>query len=302
MTENAAAQNEWTIARLLAWTTQYLDRAQVDEPRLATELLLSHALGWAKLELYTRFDHVPGEDERTTFRELIRRAAQHEPVAYLIGRKEFYSLAFEVTPDVLIPRPETEALVERVIDYCRKSGEDEVHLLDLGTGSGCIAIAVLSQVPAARAVGSDISPGAVAMAQRNAVTHSVADRLTLVEADGLDLPPDCLPNGGFDLIVSNPPYVAQADMENLPENVRRYEPSAALSGGPDGLAFYRLLNRSAGSVLKPGGVLFVEIGAGAGPQVRSVLEAGGTFEHQGTWRDPADPHDRVMQFAFQGAR
>ncbi len=290
------ATDAWTIGRLLRWTTDHLSRAGVDGPRLSAELLLAHALGCAKIELYTRFDEEPENKQRAAFRDLVQRAADHQPIAYLVGYKEFYSLDFEVTPDVLVPRPETEALVERAIAWCRAAALPEVHLLDMGTGSGCIAIAVLSQVPQVRAVGSDLSAAALVVAERNARRHNVVDRLTLVEADRLALPDRCIPAGGFDLIVSNPPYVAEGDLDILPRNVRDYEPHVALSAGTDGLTFYATLHDVGPSMLKPGGAVLVEICVGQGEAVRQVMEAGGAFKHAGTWRDPADPHDRVMQF------
>ncbi len=294
--EPRTAEQPWTIARLLSWTTGFLDQSQVDSPRLAAELLLAHVLDCAKIDLYARFEYAPTEEEKTAFRDLVRRAAEQEPVAYLIGRKEFYSLNFEVTSEVLIPRPETETLVERVIDYCRGADLPQANFLDMGTGSGCIAVALLTQMPEACGVGSDISPAALAVAGRNAATHDVVDRLRLVAADGLRLPEGCSPEGGFDLIVSNAPYVAEADMDTLPENVRRYEPSLALTAGPDGLRFYRHMHEWAPKILKPAGSLFIEIGAGMSAEVREVLETAGAFEHAGTWSDATDPHDRVMQF------
>ena len=293
------ATDAWTIGRLLRWTTDYLSRAGVDGPRLSAELLLAHTLGWAKIDLYTRFDEEPGDEQRAALRDLVRQAANHQPIAYLVGYKEFYSLDFEVTPDVLIPRPETEALVERAIAWCRATDLPEVHLLVLGTGSGCIAVALLSQVPQVRIVGSDISSGALAVARRNAERHNVADRLTLVEADRLELPDSCVPAGGFDLIVSNPPYVAEGDLAILPRNVRDYEPHLALSAGTDGLIFYAALHDVGPSMLKPSGAVLVEICVGQGEAVRQVMEADGAFKHAGTWRDPADPHDRVMQFDLE---
>lgn len=285
---------------MLTWTSKYLEQGGVDEPRLSAELLLSHALACAKIDLYARFDRVPDEAQRARLRELVRRAARHEPIAHLIGCKEFYSLTFEVTPDVLIPRPETETLVERAIAFCRSLDTDPATFLDLGTGSGCVAIAVLSQVPGARAVATDVSEAALDVARRNARTHAVLDRLTLVKADRLGLPADCVPEGGFDAIVSNPPYVADDELTSLPEDVREYEPRVALSAGRDGLTFYRTLHDSGPGVLKPGGSVLVEIGAGMGQAVREVMEAGDTFQHAGTWRDPGDPHDRVMQFTLCG--
>ena len=300
--ESCAATEVWTIGLLLRWTTEYLSRAGVDEPRLSAELLLSHALGCAKIELYTRFDQEPTDQQRVAFRELVRQAAEHKPVAYLVGHKEFYSLDFAVTPEVLIPRPETEVLVERAIACCQASEEPQVHLLDMGTGSGCIAVAILSQVAKVRAVGSDVSATALAVARHNAETHQVADRLRLVQADRLNLPEDCVPSGGFDLIVSNPPYVAQRDMESLPRNVGEYEPRVALLAGADGLTFYRTLGESGPSLLKPGGALLVEIGAGMADAVHQVMESGEAFEHSGTWRDASGSHPRVMQFVLRQRR
>ena len=158
---------------------------------------------------------------------------------------------------------------------------------------------VLDWLPREPSLATDVSAAALAVARRNAETHAVLDRLTLVEADRLDLPPDCVPEGGFDAIVCNPPYVAEGDLTTLPDNVRKYEPHLALFAGPDGLDFYRTLHDSAPAVLKPGGSVLVEIGAGMGQAVRRVMEAGEAFQHTGTWRDPADPHDRVMQFALR---
>jgi release factor glutamine methyltransferase len=298
----------WTIGRLLRWTTDYLARSEVEEPRLAAELLLAHALNCPKIELYTRFDNVPDEPTRATLRTLVRRAAEHAPIAYLIGHKEFYSLGFEVTPAVLIPRPETETLVDRAIDHCRSLGEREVRFVDVGTGSGCIAVAVLSQVPRAVGVGTDISADALQVARRNAERHQVADRLTLLQIDGLDLPPAAVPAGGFDVLVSNPPYVADAQFKSLPRNVREHEPRAALSAGPggvdgadgaDGLAFYRLFAARASEILAPGGSILVEIGYDQREAVVGVFARAGRYSHVGTWRDPGGQHERVVQFRFE---
>jgi release factor glutamine methyltransferase len=295
----------WTIGRLLRWTTDYLARSEVEDPRLAAELLLAHALGCPKIELYTRFDTVPDEPTRAALRTLVRRAADHAPIAYLIGHKEFYSLDFEVTPAVLIPRPETETLVDRAIEHCRSLGNREVRFIDVGTGSGCIAVAVLSQVRNAVGVGTDISAEALQVARRNAERHQVADRLTWLQIDGLDLPPEAVPAGGFDLLVSNPPYVADAQLDALPRNVREHEPRAALSAGPDGadgadgLAFYRLFAARASEILAPGGSILVEIGYDQREAMVAVFARAGRYSHVGTWRDPGGPHDRVVQFRFE---
>ena len=291
----------WTVARLLQWTQQYLTRQGVDEARLASEVLLAHALDCKRIELYTRFDSVPEPDRRATFRELVNAAADHTPVAYLVGCKEFFSLTFEVTPAVLIPRPETEALVVRALKLCEERGLERPQLLDVGTGSGCIAVALVKHIPAARAVATDISPEALLVARRNAERHGVADRIDFAQADRLDLPPDLVPDGGCDLLVSNPPYVAQDEMAVLPENVRAHEPGVALTEEGDGLSFYRAFAEAGPVILRAGGSILVEIGYGKGKRVSEIFGGCSRFAHVGTWRDPGDPHDRVMEFRLTGA-
>ena len=188
MTANPPVQDgEWTVGRVLNWTCDFLARHEVEEPRLAGEILLAHSLGCRRIELYTRFEEPLLADPRAAMRELVGRAAQHEPIAYLVGHKEFFSLTFSVTPAVLIPRPETETLVEQVIEYCRARGLAEPLLLELGTGSGCIAVAVLKHLPGARVVATDIDPAALEVARHNAERYGVESRLTLLEADRLAL-------------------------------------------------------------------------------------------------------------------
>ena len=297
MAEQATTNDApWTVARLLQWTQQYLTQRGVEEARLAAEVLLAHALGCERIELYTRFDSVPGPDRRAAFRELVNGAADHTPVAYLVGRKEFLSLTFEVTPAVLIPRPETEALVVRVLKLCEERGLEQPQLLDVGTGSGCIAVTLLKHLPEARAVATDISSEALAVARRNAERHGVADRIDFARADRLDLPANLVPNGGFDALVSNPPYVAQDEMAVLPENVRAHEPGVALTEQGDGLSFYRAFAEAGPTILRAGGAVLVEIGYGKGERVSDIFGRSGRFAHVGTWRDPSDPHDRVMEF------
>ncbi|MGD2110014.1 MAG: HemK/PrmC family methyltransferase, partial [Phycisphaerae bacterium] len=177
--------DRWTIGRLLKWTADYLDERGVDEPRLSAEVLLAHATRRRRIDLYARYDESLEQEPLTRFREWVRRAAEHEPIGYLVEEKEFFSLPFRVTPDVLIPRPETEVLVESAIDHCAESKLKEPRVLDVGTGSGCIAVAVLTQIPGARAVATDISSAALGVARENAERHDVSDRLTLVEADCL---------------------------------------------------------------------------------------------------------------------
>lgn len=288
----------WTIGRLLSWTTDYLDSAGVDEPRLSAELLLAYALGCKKIELYTGFEATPGESVRAAFRALVRRAASHEPIAYLVGHKEFYSLDLEVSPPVLIPRPETELLVERTVEHCRRSGERPIRLIDIGTGSGCIALAVLSQVANVSGVATDVSAEALAVARRNRDRHGLTDRLALIQADGLDLPADVTAEGRMDVFVSNPPYVPGRDWDSLPRGIRDYEPRLALAGGDDGLAFYRLFASRAHEILARGGSIFLEIGYDQRDAVVELFGGVGRYSLHGTWRDPGSACDRVVQFVF----
>jgi len=266
---------------------------------LAAEILLANVLGCARLQLYTRFDHQPTDDELASFRGLITRAGEHVPIAYLVGFKEFYSLSFEVTADVLVPRPETELLVERTLDLIagiEVGAEAGVDILEVGTGSGCIAVAVCKNAPNAKFVATDVSSGALEVARRNAEEHGVSDRIVFVECDRLDLPPEHLVEGGFDVLVSNPPYIAEAEMETLPRTVRDHEPSCALHDGADGLSFYRTFAEQAAGLLKSSGRILLEIAENQGASVEALFEGGKQFKHTDSWRDTVCGHERVMCF------
>ena len=227
---------------------------------------------------------------------MVKQAAAHEPIAYLVGEKEFFSLSFKVTRDVLIPRPETETLVERVIDYCKKAGPVEPRLIDLGTGCGCIAVAVLTQVRGSRAVATDVSSAALEVAKENAARHGVADRFTPVEADRLALPAGVVPEGGFDVLVSNPPYVAAATLRELEAGVRAYEPAVALTDGGDGLSFYRSIAADAPGLLAREGVVFIEVGDGQARAARELVERTGALVQRGSWKDQVVGRERVLMF------
>lgn len=284
----------WTIGRLLSWTTEYLANHGVDEPRLATEVLLAHAAECSRIHLYTRFEEVLNGDRLGRFREWVKRAAQHEPIAYLVEEKEFYSLAFRVTPDVLIPRPETEALVEAVVDHGALPNLAGCRILELGTGSGCIVVALLKQLPAATAVATDVSSAALAVARANAERHGVQDRLRLLEADRLALPAG--EAGPFDVLVSNPPYVASETLATLHPTVRDFEPRIALTDGGDGLSFYHSIASEGRAWLTSAGVVFLEIADGAHAEVVAVMAAHGAFELVRSWKDRVTGRDRVVLF------
>lgn len=288
------SEQTWTIGRLLDWTTAWFKEHGVEGGRLAAELLLARALGCRKIELYTRYTDEPTAEQRAAFKELVKQAGAHVPIAYLLGSREFFSLEFDVTPAVLIPRPETEALVQRAIAICRTQPEKVWQVLDLGTGTGCIAAALAKYAKNTMLTASDVSAEALAVAAENITKHGLSDRIRLVEADAATLPADIIPPGGFDLIVTNPPYISDTDWIALPPNVREHEPQRALYGGPDGLNFYRRLAAEAGSLLAPGGRLLAEIAAGRLPAVTEVFTtAGWTF--LGSHRDRTDPHERVVE-------
>jgi release factor glutamine methyltransferase len=271
--ENATAPQPptgWTVKELLAWTTNFLRGKGVEAARLEAQILLAHVLGCSKIDLMVRYDEQPTEAQRARFRELVRRRVEHWPVAYLIGRREFYLLSFEVTPAVLIPRPETETLVLAALDHLK--GKPAASVLDLGTGSGCVAVSLAHRAKGISVTAVDVSPDALDVAKRNATAHGVADRVRFLPGD-LFAPLQA--GAAFDLIVSNPPYVTPAELAGLAPEVRDHEPRLALDGGPDGLNFYRRIAAAAGRFLAPGGAVLVEIGATQEAAVRSAFAAAG---------------------------
>lgn len=290
-----ASGDAWTVGRLLAWTSDHFAKRGLDEARLSAEILLAHALSCPRISLYTQFDSVPADEALATYRGFVKRAAEHEPIAHLVGVKEFYSLDFAVDSRVLVPRPETEVLVECAVDHLASlPGERERVVLDLGTGSGCIAIALAKQVDSVRVVATDVSPEALEVARGNAERHGVAERIDFVEAHGLALPDDVLADGGFDLILSNPPYISESDHAALEKHVRDYEPRMALTDGGDGLSFYRDIGSSAAPLLAPGGLVMVEIGDGAGDAVADAV--GASLVERKRVRDRTVGVERVVVF------
>jgi release factor glutamine methyltransferase len=289
-----AEDDAWTIGRLLNWTSQYLSERQVDDARLSAEVLLAHATALRRIDLYARPDDVPNGDQIARFRELVRRAGMHEPIAYLVGDKEFLSLSFKVTPAVLIPRPETETLVEAVADFCRDRSLGEPRLFDLGTGSGCMAVAVLRLLPGALVVGRDVSKEALGVAAENAVRHQVSDRFTPVPADRLALPADVVPAEGFDVLMSNPPYIPQDEMASLDACVRDYEPAIALTDDADGLSFYHAILKDGPGLLSPRGAVIVEVGDDQANAVRDLMTKSGAFQLTRMVKDSVTRRDRVL--------
>lgn len=233
-----------------------------DTPRLEAEILLAHVTGLTRTTLLAHPERPLTADERARYEDLLARRAAGIPLPYLTGRVEFFGLEFVVTPDVLIPRPETEMLVERALAW------DPQTVVDVGTGSGCVAVALAVRSPRARIYATDLSRAALSVAVMNARRHGVADRIHFLQAD-LASPM----RGPVDLIVSNPPYVAEEEWASLPKSVREHEPRPALDGGPGGLRVIRRLLADAARLLRPGGVLLVEIGAGQGSQVAALARA-----------------------------
>ena len=248
-----------------------LESAGVEEPRLVAELLLAHALRCGRAQLYAHPDEPLERNARRRWRGYLRRALQHEPAAYVLRRREFYDLDFYVDRRVLIPRPETELLVEQAIAWARAFAGREGHpprLADIGTGSGAIAVSLATQLPAARVDATDISPAALRVARRNARRHGVDERITFLPGNLLQPLPTLV-----DLVVANLPYVSDAELVALPPHIAAYEPRGALAGGPDGLDVVRALFAQVPARVKPGGALLLEVSASQGESAAALARA-----------------------------
>lgn len=282
----------WTIQKLLNWTIQYFTDKKVDSPRLSAELLMCSVLSMSRIELYTQFDKIVSNDNLDQLHNLIKRAAQNEPVAYLIGKTEFYSIEFDIKKACLIPRPETELLVERAIDFLR-GREGRQFVCDLCTGCGCIAVAIAKNFPSAQIIATDISSAALETAEKNIKKYGFKDRIKLLCGDLFDPLIPQIEDEKFDLIVCNPPYVNAADYEALAKNVKDFEPREALYGGIDGLDVYRRIIRSVDEFLKPDSALMLEIGYSQGPAVRELLEKTQVFSEIQIEKDFSN-NDRIV--------
>ena len=259
----------WTVLKLLKWTAEYFAGKGIDNGRLDAELLLASTLKLNRVGLYLNYDRPLSVEELTAFRKQVERRARREPLAYILGRCEFWSLPFVVTPAVLIPRPDTEVLVEEALKRLPPQG----RVLDVGLGSGAIAVAIAHERDDVRVVGIDVSLEALAVAQENAVANGVAERIDFRQGDLF-----VLAGGPFELIVSNPPYIATGEMPTLMPEVRDFEPSLALVAGADGLDCYRALVPAAWLQLNSGGWLLVEVGAGQAPAVSALFVTAGYHE------------------------
>lgn len=280
------SSESWTLLRLLEWTTGYLRKHQAESPRLDAEVLLAACRNCSRLELYTAFEEEASPALLDHFRELVRKRAQGMPVAYLVGHREFFSRNFRVTPDVLIPRPETELMITSLLDLARQSRyrDSDLYLADVGTGSGVLAVTACLELPRAQCVATDLSAAALAIAQENATTHEVANRIEFHTADLLS-GPGC--NRNFDFILSNPPYVSDSEFRELPRSIRDFEPKTALVAGPHGTTVIERLIPQASAKLAPQGWLIVEISPMIEASVIQRLQADGQFDHIDSVRDLA---------------
>lgn len=283
---------KWTIQKLLGWITDYFGKNSIDSPRLSAEMLLSYVLGLQRIELYVHFDRVVAGDKLKVLHELVQRGGEHEPVAYLVGRTEFYSLEIKVNRDCLIPRPETELLAERAIEFLRKRAGKQ-YVCDLCTGSGCIAVAIAKGVKDIGIIATDICDAALSMAAENVAHHQLGETIKLLCGDLFKPIIEGLDETRFDLIVSNPPYISTREYETLDKNVKEYEPKKALHAGGEGLDVYRRIVEQADSHLKDDGALMLEIGYGQGQTIKGLLQDVGCFSEITIEKDFQN-NDRVV--------
>lgn len=279
----------WTIKRLLEWTAEYFEKNNSDSPRLEAEVLLSAALGCERIQLYTRFDEVPAEPGLGNFRAWVKRRAVGEPVAYLVGHKEFYSLKIKVDSNVLIPRPESEHVVVEAIECAKLLGKQPLTIADVGTGSGCIAVAVAKHIDGCKVTAIDVSPEALTVARENIEAHELSERIGIVESNLFS----DVPETQFDLIVSNPPYIGEDEVDTVDENVCNYEPAIALFSGSDGTDLITRLLAESSERLVDGGYLIFETSPIVMDRCLELLAAQAGLEHHKTVRDLAG-HQRVV--------
>ena len=260
----------WTIADALSWTVDYFTRKGVENPRRSAEWLLSAATDLSRIDLYAHFDRPLTEAERATFRNAIERRADGEPLQYVTGEMPFRHLVLQVRPGVFIPRPETEVLVDAVLEHLDRGGVAAPAVLDLCTGSGAIAVSVAYERPAARVHAVEIVPATAEVARGNAERAGVAERVTVLAGDLFAPLPEDL-RGTFDVVAANPPYIPTADLAALPAEVAGFEPSLALDGGADGLDVVRRIAEEASAWLRPGGVLVMETDSSRAKEAARIL-------------------------------
>jgi release factor glutamine methyltransferase len=264
----------WTPLRLINWTKEYFEKRGIEAARLEAELLLAHALDCRRIDLYARFNEAVPPGKLALFRETVRRRASREPAQYILGRTEFCGLTFRTDRRALIPRPETEIVIDVTTELAK--GLEAPLLVDVGTGSGILAVAAALKLRDATVVACDISQDALALARENAELHRVLDRVTFRHGDFAGTLADC--SGRVDIAMANPPYVSEPELANLEPELREHEPRAALVAGPEGTEVQVRLLDFAPTLLRPGGHLVMEIGAGQAPRIRNLLAAAGQLE------------------------
>ncbi len=287
-------ETEWTILNLLKWATGYFTSHGIDSPRATAEILLAHLLNLKRIDLYLRFDQPLQKNELAGFKALIKRRVNREPVAYIVGTKEFWSLEVAVNPHVLIPRPDTETLVETAMKYLSPADPPQELsglVLELGTGSGAIVLALASERPSYRYIATDISLKATETAQANARHHHLESIIQFVAGNWLE--PFSPHRPIFDMIVSNPPYIPSKTIPGLQPEVSRFEPILALDGQIDGLHAIRQILFSAHLLLKPRGVMLLEMGFDQKAGVTDLIQSCGFYAHFDFIKDYAG-HDRVV--------
>ncbi len=256
-----------TVLESIKLSTGYLEKKGIESPRINAELLLAHILKCKRLDLYLTFDRPLTDEEVAIYRSLLKRRGEFEPLQYIVGSVEFYGLPFYVNSSVLIPRQETEILVEEIIE--QNKNKQELKILDIGTGSGNIAISLAKNLSGSQVIGTDISKEALLIAEKNSALNCTEDQVKFIENDILKSFPE---GNGFDVIVSNPPYVSVNEFEKLRPELKVYEPRQALTDDADGLIYYREISTKARELLLPGGRLYFETGEGQSDAVKKILE------------------------------
>jgi release factor glutamine methyltransferase len=279
----------WTSDKLLNWSVECLTKAGVNSPRLEAEILLAKAIRSRRLDVYLEPDRVVNLQELCEQQNFVRRRMAREPISYIIGSREFWSLEFNVSSEVLVPRPETEVLLEQLVAvHNDRKNKGPVQILDIGTGSGIIAIVAAKEIPDCQVTAVDLSPPALAIATENSRIHNVAEQIQFVHSNLFENV-----TGQFDYILSNPPYSPLRELEMLMPDVRDYEPRTALNGGQDGLDFYKRIIPAAWDHLKDNGVLIMEIGMDQAMDIRYIIETFGKYEEPRIIRDYSG-RDRVL--------
>lgn len=285
--------NEWTIIKLVQWATTYFDTHDIDSPRATAEILLSHVLNTRRIDLYLRYDQPLTPDELERFKVLIKRRMNREPVAYILGCKEFWSMGLHITRDVLIPRPETECLVEKSLGMLAVDANMKSKLiLELGTGCGAVILALASENPRHSYWATDISINAIRIARQNAMQNDLNGKIHFIAGDWFA--PLGSKTGVFDLIVSNPPYIKSGDLAQLQPEIHAYEPLLALDGAADGLHCLRHIIQSAYRFLKSGGALILEIGHDQKASLKQMIAECGEYEGVSFYQDYSG-YDRILQ-------